>query len=212
MWFSSFCKKRNDRIVFFNDLLLARAGNLNANAHTLATSARKMAGSAPEKSVGEPTNNLPFSVISVVIFACGLNGHLATPLSNSVSFKLSICKLSAIANTYISIAIRMSVFLFGAAAGGDSSSYKYTYLTPRTIRTECVCATSVQSIAVVLQNHNVIATVGIAGTFALAYFHYFVGRFPHRFLVRFQRKWQTVQCVAAREPENETKKKTLTHK
>lgn len=52
--------------------------------------------------------------------------------------------------------------------------YKYTYLTPRTIRTECVCATSVQLIAVVLQNHNIIATVAIAGTFALACFHYFV--------------------------------------
>lgn len=81
--------------------------------HTLATSARSMAGSVPEKSVGEPTNSLPFSVISVVIFACGLNGHLATPLSNSVSFKLSICKLSAIANGNIYIdAIRMFVFLF----------------------------------------------------------------------------------------------------
>lgn len=57
---------------------------------TFATSARKIAGSVPEKSVGEPINNLPFSVINVVILACGLNGHLATPLCNFVIFKLSI--------------------------------------------------------------------------------------------------------------------------
>lgn len=53
---------------------------------------RKMAGSVPEKSVGDAMNNLPFSVRSVVIFACGLNGHLATPLSSFVMFKLSIFK------------------------------------------------------------------------------------------------------------------------
>lgn len=57
---------------------------------TFATSARNIAGSVPEKSVGEPINKRPFSVINVVIFACGLNGHLATPLSNFVIFKLSI--------------------------------------------------------------------------------------------------------------------------
>lgn len=59
-------------------------------------SIRKIAGSVPEKSVGEAMNKLPFSVNSVVIFACGLNGHLATPLSNFVIFKLSILKISTI--------------------------------------------------------------------------------------------------------------------
>lgn len=55
-------------------------------------SVRRIAGSVPEKSVGDAINNLPVSVNSVVIFACGLNGHLATPLSSFVMFKLSILK------------------------------------------------------------------------------------------------------------------------
>lgn len=58
--------------------------------YTFDTSTRKIAGSVPEKSVGKPTKNLPVFVISVVIFACGLKGHLATPLSSFVRFKLSI--------------------------------------------------------------------------------------------------------------------------
>lgn len=49
-----------------------------------------MAGSLPEKSVGEPTNICPFSVIRVVMLACGLNGHFATPLSYRVTFRFSI--------------------------------------------------------------------------------------------------------------------------
>lgn len=57
---------------------------------TCDTSVLKMAGSEPEKSVGEPTNIWPLSVIKVVILACGLKEHLATPLSNRVTFKLSI--------------------------------------------------------------------------------------------------------------------------
>lgn len=61
---------------------------------TFETSARRMAGSFPEKSVGDAMNNLPFSVIRVVILACGLNGHFATPLSNLVIFRLSIWLLS----------------------------------------------------------------------------------------------------------------------
>lgn len=62
------------------------------NLRTFETSARKIAGSVPEKSVVDPMNNLPVSVIKVVIFEFGLNGHFATPLSNFVTFKLSICK------------------------------------------------------------------------------------------------------------------------
>lgn len=58
---------------------------------TCETSARKIAGSLPEKSVGEPTNICPFSVISVVMLACGLKGHFATPLSNRVTLRFSIC-------------------------------------------------------------------------------------------------------------------------
>lgn len=69
---------------------------------TFATSARKIAGSVPEKSVGEPINKRPFSVINVVIFACGLNGHLATPLSNFVTFKLSIWKLIDLVSALLS--------------------------------------------------------------------------------------------------------------
>lgn len=57
---------------------------------TCDTFVLSMAGSVPEKSVGEPTNIWPLSVIRVVILACGLNGHLATPLSNRVTFRLSI--------------------------------------------------------------------------------------------------------------------------
>lgn len=55
-----------------------------------------MAGSVPEKSVVDPMNNLPLSVINVVMFEFGLNGHFATPLSNFVTFKLSICKIKTI--------------------------------------------------------------------------------------------------------------------
>lgn len=47
---------------------------------TFVISTRKIAGSVPEKSVGDAMKSLPFSVISVEIFALGLNGHRATPL------------------------------------------------------------------------------------------------------------------------------------
>lgn len=40
-----------------------------------------MAKSEPEKSVGEPTNMYPLSVINEVTLALGLNGHFATPVS-----------------------------------------------------------------------------------------------------------------------------------
>lgn len=66
-------------------------------------SVRKIAGSVPEKSVGDATNKLPLSVNSVEILACGLNGHLATPLSSFVMFKLSILKRSFTTSYYFKI-------------------------------------------------------------------------------------------------------------
>lgn len=51
---------------------------------TRKMSTRKIAGSVPEKSVGDAIKSFPFSVISVEIFALGLNGHLATPFSQNL--------------------------------------------------------------------------------------------------------------------------------